>query len=71
MTIPESFYVLTKILPDSVFIHTKERLWRRHLCDGAELGRADLESGALHIGEVLCHTLVGVLWRSVNIYWVL
>ena len=32
-------------------------LWRRDFCDGAKMCRADLENGALHIGEVLCHTL--------------
>ena len=30
----------------------------RDFCDGAKLRRADLESGAKHIGEVLYHTLM-------------
>ena len=49
-TIPGSFYAVTKIIPDRLFIHTKERLWRRRLCDGAKLRRADPESGASLIG---------------------
>ena len=36
----------------------EERLWRRDFYDGAKLRRIDLESGASHIGLVLCHTLV-------------
>ena len=29
-----------------------------NFCNGANLRRADLDSGASHIGKVLCHTLV-------------
>ena len=36
----------------------EERLRRRDFNDGAKLHLADLESGASHIGLVLCHTLV-------------
>ena len=56
-TIPDSFLAATKIISDIVSVHTQERSWRPGFCDGAKLPRADLKSGASHIGEVLCHTL--------------
>ena len=47
----------TKIISDRASLQTQERLWRRDFVDGATLRHADLESGASHIGYVLCHTL--------------
>ena len=55
---PDSFCAATKIIPDRASVHTQERLWRVDFCDGAKLRRADLDSGASHIGQVLCHTSV-------------
>ena len=57
VTIPESFYVLTKILPDRVFIHTKER------CGGAISVTERSWAGPIskvepHISERFC----AILW---------
>ena len=43
---PDSFCVVTKIIPDRASVYTHERLWRHNFCDGEKLCRADLESGA-------------------------
>ena len=51
-----SFRACTKIIPERVSVHTEKQLRRRDSCDGAKLRRADLKSGALHIGEVLRYT---------------
>ena len=48
----------TQAIPDRTSVHTQDLLWRRDFCDGAKLRRADLESGASNIGEVLYHTLM-------------
>ena len=53
----DSFCAAIKIIPDRVSVHTQERLWRRDLCGEAKLRRADLKSGASHIGHFLCLTL--------------
>ena len=39
-----------KIIPVWASVHTQERLWRRDFYNGAMRFRANLESGALHIG---------------------
>ena len=49
-TIPDSSCAATKTISDRASVHTQELLWRRDYCDGAKLSRADLESGASHIG---------------------
>ena len=36
--------------PDKASVYAQEQLERRDFCDGAKLRRADLESGASHIG---------------------
>ena len=48
----------TQAIPDRTSVRTQERLRRRDFYDGAKLRRADLESGASNIGEVLYHTLM-------------
>ena len=55
---PNTFYPSTKTISDRTSVHTLELLQRRDFCDGAKMRRADLESGASHIGYVLCDTLV-------------
>ena len=46
----DSFCAAMKIIPATASVHTQERLWRRDFCNGAKLRRADLKSGASHIG---------------------
>ena len=55
---PDTICPSTKTISDRTSVHTQELLQRRDFCDGAKMRRADLESGASHIGYVLCDTLV-------------
>ena len=55
--------------PDIASVPTQGRLWRCDFYDGAQLRRADLKSGVLNIGQVLCLTflqyehLFGPSWK--------
>ena len=46
----DCFCAAIKIIPATASVHTQERLWLPDFCDGAKLRRADLKSGASHIG---------------------
>ena len=56
-TVTDSSCARTKTIPDSACVHTRALISARFL-SVTERSRADLESGASHIGKVLCHTSV-------------
>ena len=58
LTIPHSFCARSKTILDRASVHTQERWFRRDFCNGAKLCSADLESGASHVGQSRCQTLV-------------
>ena len=52
--IPDRFCADTKTIPDRTSVHTYEWWFWRDFCNVAKLRRADLKSGASHIGLAFC-----------------